>query len=742
MTRHRGWDADGTQRDESWERTAPPWEPAGWNDAIPPQRGPGDQAAHPSGPLPRVPSDSWPPGYGEGPGGYTGTRRRREDPGAPDGASYRGTGYLGPGHTGPGYGTDPGDGGAGPRYGPTGYGRSPYGSGRDAGYPASVYQDRAASRGSHARDHPLPGPGAAGRGEYPAEPGYGTRPGRHGGAGYAPRTGYGPGPGYGPSPGYGAGYEDDGGYGTGGHGAGDADYGADGADAGYRADPGYGADADYGADAGYGAAGGYGGDAGYGADAGYAGDAGHGADAGYAAGAGYGAGPGRTRAGYRTDDAGYPPDEHNPAPEQPYHDGYGDSPRVAEDDHGYGGDGDWYGDVAEDQAWADDGGFLAGLGADEARARGAAREPGPHPRPAAPRRPRAAKTRRKSVARRAAPWIALTVLVLVLAVGGGGFYYVWSNFLHPPDYSGPGTGTVTVHIEPGETATDVGQQLVKLGVVASVRAFANAAKASGHGSSLQPGYYRLHRHMSAALAFALLLKPSSRIQLSVTIPEGLRLSNIIAVLGKHTGDPHGYRQAIRDTSALGLPSYAHGNPEGFLFPATYNIQPGTSPLQVLRAMVQRYDQEAASAGLAAMAARDRITEDEAIIVASLVQAEGRRPQDFPKIASVIYNRLNAKMPLQLDSTVMYALRTYGIRASSAQTKVNSPYNTYLHTGLPPGPIDSPGDAAIRAALHPAHGGWFYFLTVNPRTGLTKFTNSYSVFQTYLAELNANLAKGR
>jgi UPF0755 protein len=346
------------------------------------------------------------------------------------------------------------------------------------------------------------------------------------------------------------------------------------------------------------------------------------------------------------------------------------------------------------------------------------------------------------VARRAAPWIALTVLVLVLAAGGGGFYYVWSTYLHPPDYSGAGTGTVTVHITPGDTATDVGQQLVKLGVVASVRAFANAAKASGHGSSLQPGYYRLHRHMSAALAFALLLKPSSRIQVSVTIPEGLRLSNIVTVLGKHAGDLHGYRQAVKDTSALGLPSYADGNPEGFLFPATYTIEPGTAPLQVLREMVRRYEQEAAGVHLAAAAAHDRITEDEAIIVASLVQAEGRRPRDFPKIARVIYNRLNAKMPLQLDSTVMYALHTYGIRASTAQTKVKSAYNTYLHTGLPPAPIDSPGDAAIRAALSPANGGWFYFLTVNPRTGLTKFTDSYSVFQTYLAELNANLAKGR
>jgi UPF0755 protein len=241
--------------------------------------------------------------------------------------------------------------------------------------------------------------------------------------------------------------------------------------------------------------------------------------------------------------------------------------------------------------------------------------------------------------------------------------------------------------------------------------------------------------MSAALAFALLLKPSSRVQLSVVIPEGMRLSEIIAALGKATGDLKGYRQAIKNVSALGLPSYAKGNPEGYLFPATYTVQPGTQPVQVLRAMALRFNQEASSVKLAATAVHDQISEGDAITVASLVQAEGKRPQDLPKIARVIYNRLNAKMKLQLDTTVLYALHSRAADVTVAQTQnTKSPYNTYLHAGLPPGPIDSPGDAAIRAALHPAHGDWLYFLTVNPKTGLTKFTNSFTVFQQYEQEL--------
>jgi UPF0755 protein len=503
----------------------------------------------------------------------------------------------------------------------------------------------------------------------------------------------------------------------------------------------------------------YGGEPGYGAGHGYS-EPGYPADPGYPE-AGYGgdgyAGEDYPDDGYRGhDDAGYPADyDYASGVDQPQHhpDPYGGGAGAGGDDRGYGAGGDWYGDVADERALPDredsyEEGFLPGLGDDAGYRGGRSRGPatGHAPRggrgsraPAA--RPRGGKPKRKRGLRRAAPWIALTVLVVVLGVAGGGFLYVWHNYLHPPDYSGPGTGNVTVHITQGETAAQVGQQLVQLGVVASARAFSNAAKASGHGSALEVGYYRLHKHMSAALAFALLLKPSSRVQLKVLIPEGLRLYEIIALLGKDTGDLSGYQQASKNISALGLPSYAKGSLEGYLFPATYTVQPGTPPLQVLKEMVQRFGQEAASVKLPSVVAHDQISESDAITVASIVQAEGRRPQDLPKIARVIYNRLNAGMNLQLDTTVLYALHSRAADVTVAQTQnTRSPYNTYLHPGLPPGPIDSPGDAAIQAALHPAQGDWLYFLTVNPRTGLTKFTNNFTQFQAFQQELAANQAK--
>ena len=345
-----------------------------------------------------------------------------------------------------------------------------------------------------------------------------------------------------------------------------------------------------------------------------------------------------------------------------------------EDDRGYGERGDWYGDVDDDRGWADgadgeagddyDDGFLAGLAGDPDPRRTRASAPGYDRAP----RGGGSITRsrsggggkgkgRKSPMRRAAPWIALSVVVVALAVLGAVGYYFYRTYLHPPDYSGPGTGEVTVHITSGESAAQVGQQLSQLGVVASARAFSNAAKASGRGSALEVGYYQLHKHMNAALAFALLLKPSSRVQLNLTIPPGLRLYEIIALLGKDTGNLKGYQQAIGDVSALGLPSYAKGNPEGYLFPDTYTIQPGTPPVQVLREMVQRFNQVAASLKLSSVAAHDKVSEGDIIKTASIIQAEGKQPQDLPKIARVIYNRLNAQMPLQLDSTVLYALHS-------------------------------------------------------------------------------------
>ncbi len=412
----------------------------------------------------------------------------------------------------------------------------------------------------------------------------------------------------------------------------------------------------------------------------------------------------------------------------PGYEGYVDDPREVDlgpqESGEYPATGDWYEDTGQPPEWADENDrrdLLPGLNESKKGRRGGG--------------PSASASGRKRRRRgRVAILASLMVFVLIAGVGGAVIYHYYRTYIHPPDFAGPGTGSVLVQIKQGQSATAVGERLAALGVVASARAFSNAAKASPKGNALEPGTYRVHKHMQASLALALLLRPSSRVQVKVTIPEGFRLSEIIARLGQATGNIKGYQQAIANPADLGLPAFAHGKPEGYLFPATYDIQPGTSPTAVLKSMVQQFDQQAASIGLPAAAARAQESQAAVITVASIVEAEGKIPSEYPEIAEVVYNRLNAVPPikLQLDTTVLYAMSLkHGNAAFS--TTFPSPYNTYLHAGLPPGPIDSPGKTAIEAALRPAHGNLLYFLTINSATGKTLFFSNAAAFDAAVAK---------
>ncbi len=327
--------------------------------------------------------------------------------------------------------------------------------------------------------------------------------------------------------------------------------------------------------------------------------------------------------------------------------------------------------------------------------------------------------RKRSRARRLAPWIALLVLIVLLIpaafAGLYAYHYVQAKD-HPPDYTGAGTGPqVMVQVLSGDTATSLAPRLVSDGVVKSSRAFILAAEHSTSSSSLEAGYYLMNRQMQATLAYAYLINPKDLVQSVATIPEGYRAVDAAKVLSAKTHIPLAdFEAVLKNPAKLGLPSYADGKAEGYLFPATYAIEPHETALEILQAMVTRFDQEAAYASLPASVsvhAQDgtvHLTTSQLMVVASLVQAEGGRDSDFPKIAEVIYNRLASGMKLQLDSTVFYGLGLYGTSASDAEIYTPGPYNTYMNTGLPPTPIDSPGDAAIQAALHPATGNLLFF----------------------------------
>ena len=318
------------------------------------------------------------------------------------------------------------------------------------------------------------------------------------------------------------------------------------------------------------------------------------------------------------------------------------------------------------------------------------------------------------------PRILVLTVVAVIVIGGlvGGLdiYHKYQARYHPADYAGPGTGDVTVQVMSGDTAFSLAPRLLQLGVIASTRAFTNAAESattttSTSSSGLEAGYYQLHEHMQASIAFAALTNPKNVVQTTVTIPEGKRAVDVIAIIAEKTKIPlKNFQQVLAHPSQLGLPSYAGGKVEGYLFPATYAVVPHETALQILQAMVQRFNVEAQGINLVNAARAVHLTPTQLIIEASLAQAEGGSVSDYPKIAEVIHNRLAIGMHLQFDSTVLYGLGKYAVSATIKQTQTPGPYNTYLNAGLPAGPISNPGDAAIQGVLHPDQGNFVYFLT--------------------------------
>jgi UPF0755 protein len=354
--------------------------------------------------------------------------------------------------------------------------------------------------------------------------------------------------------------------------------------------------------------------------------------------------------------------------------------------------------------------------------------------------------RRAQKSRRRGPGCLIALVILALL--GGALYYgvttgidkIKDQFSSAEDYPGPGTEEISYEVKAGDTATDIGRGLKAAGVVASVDAFIEAAQSEPKSSSIQAGFYPLRKEMKASDALSVLVDPANMVTTSITIPEGLRVADVVDKLVEATEfKKAAFEKALQDPAALGLPAYANGNPEGYLFPATYQFGPEEQPADMLHDMVVRWQQAATDNDLEAGAEALGYSPHEIMTIASLIEAEGRGKYRV-KISRVIYNRLEidpnpAAGYLQIDATVNYALnRSLVAVPSSEDLEVDSPYNTYENKGLPPGPIEAPGDDAIQAALHPADGPWFFYVTVNLDTGETKFTDDYDTFLDYKQEL--------
>ncbi len=352
-------------------------------------------------------------------------------------------------------------------------------------------------------------------------------------------------------------------------------------------------------------------------------------------------------------------------------------------------------------------------------------------------RPAAGKDKKRGGGTKRRSGCACLAAVVVLGgmVSGGGYvgYHYYENHFAPlPDYSGTGTGTVQVEVPDSSTLAQIGNILKQDGVVKSVDAFTKAATANPKGASIQGGIYNLHQQMSAAAAVTMMLDPAA--QSALTVPEGWRASQIYDALDKRLGLAPGTTAGVARNTSLGLPSWdKDGSLEGFLFPAKYSAAKGGKPADILRQMVRQANAEYAKDDLQARAAKLGETPYQIVVIASLIQAEAQEPQDFGKVSRVIYNRLAQNMALGFDSTINYAKGRSTLDTTAADTQYQSPYNTYLHKGLPPGPIDNPGQQAIEAALNPTGGDWLYFVTVKP--GDTRFTASAAVHQQNVEAFN-------
>jgi uncharacterized YceG family protein len=229
---------------------------------------------------------------------------------------------------------------------------------------------------------------------------------------------------------------------------------------------------------------------------------------------------------------------------------------------------------------------------------------------------------------------------------------------------------------------------------------------------------------------------------SVTFPEGLRREEIARLLAQKTRLSEAAYLAATAPSARGARLAGRSDPtslEGFLFPATYLVGKRTTVKDLVNAQVSAYEGAAATVGYAYARSRN-LTRYDVLVIASMIEREVQDPRERPVVASVIYNRLRRRIPLQIDATVLYALGSWTVKLDSSSLAVRSPYNTRRVVGLPPGPISNPGLASLKAAAHPARTRYLYYVARNDGTGRHYFSSTMAQFERDIARSRENAGR--
>jgi UPF0755 protein len=331
--------------------------------------------------------------------------------------------------------------------------------------------------------------------------------------------------------------------------------------------------------------------------------------------------------------------------------------------------------------------------------------------------------------------LALVVVIVLVVAAAGWVGYKSFAPTSVADWTGAGTGAITIEVNPGDGAAAIGTTLTKKGVVASAAAFTRAAARNAKSADIAPGAYDMRLHMSGTAAVNRLLDPAAHLVSKLTIPEGTIEKDILTKLATALNVPESQvATAAANIPNLGLPdgyataSGAVTSAEGFLFPDTYSLDPTTTPAAALQLMTSEFTTTDRSIGFADAAKKSGLTPYQALIIASIAQGEVKFAADASKVARVILNRLAINKPLQIDATSVYGAEVQGLDPTKVIfATIDSPYNTYTHSGLPPTPIGNPGEDILKASVVPAAGDWLYYVNGDAE-GHLYFTNSEADFE--------------
>ena len=331
----------------------------------------------------------------------------------------------------------------------------------------------------------------------------------------------------------------------------------------------------------------------------------------------------------------------------------------------------------------------------------------------------------RSTLRRAVYLVGATLAVVVVLLGFGGW---WAKGQIDP--SGPPGDPVVLTVPTGSSTAQIGTLLENQGVISNAGVFQYYVKFKNAGPFKAGDYDGLYRNDSMDNVIKRLKKgPLPPSTTPIVIQEGLWLSEIktkiLATFPQMTA-------AELDTAMATVHSKyqpdGSTNLEGLLFPATYAVEKGdeVDEQKLVQQMVTKFDEVGDSVGLDQAQQKVGYSPYDVVKVASMIELEAKLPEDRPKIARVLYNRLAAGMPLGIDATVEYALQQHVASLTTSQLKTDSPFNTRAHAGLPPTPIGSPGQSSLEAALNPAPGDWMYYVIAD-QSGAHYFTSDYNDF---------------